>query len=317
MADLRLTTEDFRDVLRRVYPSANSDVIDRFAAPMWASMQRGDINTRLRAAHFIGQIGHETGQFRWLEEIASGEAYEGRVDLGNTEPGDGRRFKGRGLIQLTGRDNYRAFSAAMGLGRELLSDPDQVADDPWLSVEAARWYWGKRQINAMADRDDLRSVTRAINGGMNGYADRLKLMSDAKKSLNWAEVRVLQRRLNAHGADLMEDGKFGAQTQSELFLFQDNHDYLLADGIAGEKTWAALDREPTVFIDPVDDRPVDIKVIVDGDTTRGPIGAGAFDLGSDGGLLVVMDQGLIISTTMISRGYEAFFTPTNHDDEEI
>ena len=139
-----------------------------------------DISTPLRVSHFLAQIGHESAGFRYAEEIASGDAYESRRDLGNTKPGDGRRFKGRGLIQLTGRANYREFGEFVG--RDLLSDEGArtVATDPHLAVLAAVWYWDTRKINAHADKDDVYKVTRRINGGLNGLADRKKYLGRAK-----------------------------------------------------------------------------------------------------------------------------------------
>jgi predicted chitinase len=129
------------------------------------------IGTPLRVSHFIAQIAHESGGFRYREEIASGSAYEGRLDLGNTEPGDGVRFKGRGFIQLTGRANYRAY------GME--DTPEKVSQDPY-AVDVAGWYWKKRGLNAVADEDSLVAVTKLVNGGVNGIKDRKELLNRAK-----------------------------------------------------------------------------------------------------------------------------------------
>lgn len=100
----------------------------RFFAPMLAAMQAASIDTPLRQAHFLAQVGHESGEFRYTEEIASGTAYEGSKKLGNTQPGDGVRFKGRGLMQLTGRANYAAFGKF--IGQDLLTHPELVASIP-------------------------------------------------------------------------------------------------------------------------------------------------------------------------------------------
>lgn len=113
-------------------------------------------------------------------EIASGDAYEGRADLGNTQPGDGPRFKGRGLIQLTGRANYKAYGDAIGID---LLDADgcrRVATDPNLAVDVACWFWETRGLNALADQDDVRAITRRINGGLNGLADRERQLARGK-----------------------------------------------------------------------------------------------------------------------------------------
>jgi putative chitinase len=133
-------------------------------------------------AHFIAQIGHETASFRYAEEIASGSAYEGRSDLGNTQPGDGKRFKGRGLIQLTGRANYTAYSKDSGV--DYVAKPELVASDPFVGVDVACWFWNKNGINKLADKDDVKAVTKRINGGYNGLDDRIEYLVRAKAVLS-------------------------------------------------------------------------------------------------------------------------------------
>ncbi|HEY9850853.1 MAG TPA: glycoside hydrolase family 19 protein [Leptolyngbyaceae cyanobacterium] len=142
------------------------------------------INTKLRMAHFLAQVIHESGGFRWLREIwgptAIQQRYEGRRDLGNIHPGDGKRFMGRGAIQLTGRANYEQFSSYMGV--DFIKQPELVESSPY-AVIVAGWYWDSRKINAPADNDDLNRVTRLINGGTIGLADRQKYLLCAKKVL--------------------------------------------------------------------------------------------------------------------------------------
>ncbi|KPF74573.1 hypothetical protein IP68_12500 [Blastomonas sp. AAP25] len=138
------------------------------------------IFTPLRLAHFMGQLSHESGRFRYMQEIASGAAYEGRRDLGNTQPGDGRRYKGRGPIQLTGRANYRTVGARLGLPLE--AQPE-IAADPAIGLRIALDYWQSRKINTAADADDIRRVTRLINGGTNGLADRIEETTRARRVL--------------------------------------------------------------------------------------------------------------------------------------
>jgi predicted chitinase len=123
------------------------------------------------------------GEFRFRAEIANGQAYEGRQDLGNVQPGDGQRFKGRGLIQLTGRANYADYGRAIGREAELLDKPALVAEDAELCVDVAGWFWSKNQLNALADADDLSTLTRRINGGLNGLDDRRRLPGRAKALL--------------------------------------------------------------------------------------------------------------------------------------
>lgn len=125
----------------------------------------------LRFAHFFAQLGHESGSFQYMEEIASGQAYEGRKDLGNVQPGDGRRYKGRGPIQLTGRANYREYGRELGI--DLETHPE-IAAFPSLGMMTACAYWRKKGLNALADEDNVEAITRRINGGLNGFDDRKK-----------------------------------------------------------------------------------------------------------------------------------------------
>lgn len=134
-------------------------------------MPQYGIDTDLRASAFLAQIGHESLQLIYTAEIASGVRYEGRADLGNTEPGDGKRFKGRGLIQITGRANYAACSQALFNDDRLLQFPE-LLEDPRYAVHSACWFWQKHGLNELADKRDFRTITRRINGGFNGLAER-------------------------------------------------------------------------------------------------------------------------------------------------
>jgi putative chitinase len=160
------------DTLRALFARMGASVAIEMELGLAASVHfrtYGILDNGLRLAHFMGQCAHESGGFRYMEEIADGSAYEGRADLGNTEPGDGRRFKGRGPIQLTGRANYRAFGRRAGIAFE--RHPEIVAL-PSIGLLVACLYWDSRNLNALADADDLEAVTRAINGGVNGLPDR-------------------------------------------------------------------------------------------------------------------------------------------------
>lgn len=153
-----------------------------------ATFEQFEINTPLRMAHFFGQVLHESGGFRYLREIWGPTDAQRRYEppsslartLGNTQPGDGARYMGRGVIQLTGRSNYAQFSRAMGV--DFVANPDLVAS-PQYAVTAAGWFWQTRNINQHADRDDLIAVTRVVNGGRNGLADRQKYLNRAKQVL--------------------------------------------------------------------------------------------------------------------------------------
>lgn len=138
------------------------------------------INTPLRTAHFLAQVGHESMSFTYTEEIASGSAYEGRKDLGNTVKGDGIRFKGRGLIQLTGRKNYSDYADYACLNLLQKGNERLISLHPIYALDVSLWFWDKRKLNNFADRDELRSVTRRVNGGYNGLTDRQEYFDRAK-----------------------------------------------------------------------------------------------------------------------------------------
>lgn len=143
--------------------------------------ERYEINTPLRLAAFLAQIGHESGRFVYTEEIASGSAYEGRIDLGNTQLGDGIRYKGRGLIQITGRNNYTRLSKDLEI--DFVSEPALLCL-PQFAVWSACWYWSWRKLNQLADEGLFRDITKKINGGYNGLEDREKLYANCKRALN-------------------------------------------------------------------------------------------------------------------------------------
>jgi len=217
------------------------------------------ISTRLRIAHFMGQVTHECAGFRTTEEFASGAAYEGREDLGNVHRGDGKRYKGRGLLQLTGRANYRRIGGILGLP---LEDEPELAADPVTSLEIACEYWKDRKINNVSDRDDLIKVTKLVNGGLNGLEDRRKYLQRAKTALSRIEgIRVsineggsntvlhrgsfgnsvgeLQELLVSKGFTLAIDNDFGPATELAVMMYQERNG-LTVDGIVGQNTWKSL-----------------------------------------------------------------------------
>lgn len=149
-----------------------------------AALKEGQINTSARQAAFLAQLAHESGELVYMEEIASGEAYEGRKDLGNTQPGDGKRFKGRGPIQLTGRSNYRMAGKALGL--DLESHPESVAT-PEIGFRVSVWFWTSHELNTLADKNTLESfdkISKTINGGITGQAERRAYWNKAKSVLD-------------------------------------------------------------------------------------------------------------------------------------
>ena len=157
---------------------AKADIASELGLSAAALFPRaGWLDTTLRFAHPLAQLAHESDGFRAMEEYASGKAYEGRADLGNTQPGDGVRYKGRGPIQITGRANYRTFGRALGIDLERRPD---LAAVPSIGLQVSAAYWASRNLNALADRDDILGITRAINGGNNGLDDRRARLATVK-----------------------------------------------------------------------------------------------------------------------------------------
>jgi putative chitinase len=166
-------------LLLSVAPAAK-ERIPLFLAPLNDAAHRYDINTSARMAAFIAQIMHESGELKHVRELANGAAYEGRSDLGNTELGDGPRFRGRGLIQVTGRANYRKCGSALGV--DFLSSPEKM-EEPVYAALSAGWFWRERNLNELADRWEFTVMTRRINGGLRGYAERLNYLERANRVL--------------------------------------------------------------------------------------------------------------------------------------
>jgi putative chitinase len=148
------------------------------------AMQQYGINTPVRQAAFLAQIGHESGGLRFVREMwgptAAQVRYEGRTDLGNTRPGDGLRYLGRGLIQVTGRDNYRRIGKVMGL--DLENNPELLEQPQW-AAQSAALFWNGINGNTLADAGDFERLTKKINGGLNGYEDRLQRLELASSAL--------------------------------------------------------------------------------------------------------------------------------------
>jgi predicted chitinase len=205
--------------IRAMMPNAGKR-LDPHLPFIGPALAEGRIDTPRRIAAFMAQLAHESGEYRYMEELADGSAYEGRADLGNTQPGDGRRFKGRGPIQITGRANYAACGAALGL--DLLADPTLLAR-PEHGTASACWFWNSRDLSLLADQDWFRLITRRINGGFNGLADRLQYWDRNREILGLPPIDP--------------DNEMGS-----IMEFQARHG-LTADGVVGPKTIAALKAE--------------------------------------------------------------------------
>lgn len=173
-------------------PHITVENLNKYIGPLNDAMAEFEINTPQRIIPFLAQLAHESGSFKYTKEIASGEAYEGRLDLGNTQPGDGVRYKGRGPIQMTGRRNYQVLSDYFK--QDFVKSPELLEGPIW-GCKSAGWYWDeKRKINLICDLPETWThlwrgktyskfewITVLINGGLNGLEDR-------KKHLQLAEI---------------------------------------------------------------------------------------------------------------------------------
>ncbi|HEY6431835.1 MAG TPA: peptidoglycan-binding protein [Acetobacteraceae bacterium] len=250
------------DILRQIAPrqsgsraTGQAAIINAIGPVIQAICGNYAINTGLRDAHFLAQVCCESDGFCTTVEYASGDAYNGRADLGNTQPGDGPRFKGRGLIQLTGRSNYRQYGDLLKL--DLVGDPEQAAD-PVISLRIACTFWQQHLLNPLADADDIIAITRRINGGLNGLDTRRAYLAAAKFALgvrtaiadmpilrvggSGAPVVRMQNLLATRGYGLTADGAFGPATAEAVKQFQASEG-LPADGVVGPATWEALEAD--------------------------------------------------------------------------
>lgn len=159
-------------------------VAQSWAGAMTAAMSEFGITTYAQQCAFIAQCGHESAGFTRVREIWGPtiwqQGYEHRADLGNNQPGDGFKYRGRGPIQITGRANYRDCGKALGLDLEQFPS---LLEAPTVGARAAGWFWKSRNLNALADKGDFEGITRKINGGLNGLADRMARWGLAKQAL--------------------------------------------------------------------------------------------------------------------------------------
>ncbi|HRD49786.1 MAG: glycoside hydrolase family 19 protein [Candidatus Competibacter sp.] len=173
---LRLTANHLRDLV----PALCAASAETHAAALNPALAEFDIATPRRIAACLAQFAHETGGFRTLREFGNDAyfaRYDGRKALGNRQPGDGLRFKGRGYIQITGRANYAAAADALGL--PLLDQPD-LAEAPRTAARISCWWWCSRGLNALADDLQFNRITKKINGGLNGIDQRRSYWERAK-----------------------------------------------------------------------------------------------------------------------------------------
>ena len=239
------------DELRQIMPNLPAAKRADYLPFIQQAMEEFEITSYLRETAFLAQLAHESAELRYMEEIASGAAYEGRANLGNTQPGDGKRYKGRGPIQLTGRANYTKYGQLLGL--DLVSDPT-IAATKEVGFRIAGQYWKLNGLNELADAQQFKAITKRINGGYNGLDDRIKYYDRAKRVLSkddsktipfpaapadeadsdaapaypgkalrqgskGANVQAVQQRLSDLGFSLSVDGNFGPGTATGRISF--------------------------------------------------------------------------------------------------
>lgn len=203
------------DQIRRMFPSAGSR-LDAHLPFIGPALERAEIDTPERIAAFLAQLAHESGEYQFMEELADGSAYEGRLDLGNTHPGDGMRFKGHGPIQITGRANHRECGYALNIALE--AEPTLICT-PAYGTASAAWFWNSRKLSPLADRRWFVAITRIINGGLTGLASRcaywhrnraiLGLPGPVNIANETEEVKAFQREQG-----LVDDGVVGPITHA-------------------------------------------------------------------------------------------------------
>lgn len=175
------------DQLRAIIPFAGKRA-ETFLASINAAMREFQIDTPKRQAAFLAQIAHESGSLHYTRELASGSAYDtGRLAerLGNTpeDDDDGERYKGRGLIQITGTENYRRCSLALYGDAQHLLDHPEILEMPDPACRSAGWFWLAHRLNDLADCNDFEGITRRINGGTNGIHERVAFYNRALQVL--------------------------------------------------------------------------------------------------------------------------------------
>ncbi|OLT54827.1 hypothetical protein BJF89_00925 [Corynebacterium sp. CNJ-954] len=218
------------------------------------AMRAANITTALRAAHWCSQIGHESVGLQYMEEIASGTAYNppSRVaqSLGNTQAGDGPRYKGSGPIQLTGRSNFRAFTRwAQAQGHTTIdfeAQPQLVRSDPRWGFLAASWYWtvARPNLNGLCDADNVDAVTIAINGGTNGIADRRARLARCKNlgtrllpsaAKGGTPVATVEKRLDYSRAQIAQDTYYWCGPATAQTLIQARTGNMVAESVLAKE----------------------------------------------------------------------------------
>lgn len=214
---LVFSPSDMPGLLIQASASVSPENAANYGPVLLETARKYQINTPLRLSHFLSQTLHESGSLKYTEELASGAAYEGRKSLGNTQRGDGRRYKGRGVIQLCGRANYARYGK-FNPAADPVNHPERLATLPY-SCDSAGWFWvhgTSPDLNRIADKDNVVLVTKLINGGQNGLSDRRRKLRGAREAIEIMGAKRVQQALNALGSypSLLVDGDFGPRTAS-------------------------------------------------------------------------------------------------------
>lgn len=219
----------------------NHPQIDEYYKAIYSVLEFYQINTPLRISHFLAQILHESGGFKWLEEIWGPTkdqlTYEGRKDLGNNKPGDGKRYKGAGFIMITGRANYRKYGKILNLP---LEEKPELAKEPKIAALIAAQFWKDNQLNKLADEDNLETITKKINGGFNGLLDRQQWLDKCKEVLMSNQTNGELKKLadTIHIKDLTSEQILELQQLLELH----GHNTGGVDGLYGNNTLYAFNQ---------------------------------------------------------------------------
>lgn len=293
---------DWLNIIKRIAPKARPSIARGLADAMPEIVVEYDVSTPLRQAHFLAQCAHESDGFHTPCEYASGAAYEGRKDLGNTKRGDGKRFKGRGLIQTTGRANYTRVSQALGV--DFVAKPEELETFPHAALSAA-FFWRDKRLNALADMDDVRKVTKRVNGGYNGLKDRTMYLARAKVALGVDDaietsgpdaeplprekVKALQERLTALGYRCgSADGVIGTATVGAISSFQHDNGLEVSgrlDAATEEKLWHSDAEEKPVPEVRAEGKPDASRIVDSADVLQKGAGAAA----AGGGVIAAVD----------------------------
>lgn len=235
------------NIIRRIAPNARQSIVTGLSEAMPQVIKIANLTTSQRLAQFLAQIAHESDGFRTTVEYGSGKEYNGRKDLGNIYPNDGPLFKGRGLIQLTGRNNYNIYGRQLGV--DFVNQPVLAANFPYAALTAAQ-YWKDNNLNVYADEGNITMITRRINGGLNGFDDRKKYLKIAESELS--DLKLAQQRLVDLNYPLgAVDGISGPLTRSAIRDFQDANE-LPVNGMLDTATKEAI-FSPDAKVRPVSD----------------------------------------------------------------